>query len=78
MLNFTHTKRIQVLDPNDVANAVVNQVLSCTGRQLLIGDISWLAGLRSWPHYLGQAIIHSTDGQLDLALQGKETSSVKS
>lgn len=66
---------LQVLDPIDVSNAVVNQIMSCTGRQVLIGDINLLRGLRAWPHWLTQAIIHLTDGTVDVAIVGKETTS---
>ncbi|KAK5175778.1 uncharacterized protein LTR77_000918 [Saxophila tyrrhenica] len=62
-----------MLDPTDVANAVVKQVLSGKGAQLIMGaETSFLAGIRGWPHWLAQTIIHATDGQANMAQKGAE------
>jgi hypothetical protein len=62
-----------VINPQLVADAVVKQVLSGKGRQIILGaEIGWLAGIRGWPHWLSQAMIHSSDGKIKLAQLGTE------
>lgn len=54
-----------ILKPQVVADAVIQQVLSGRGKQLILGgDTSWLSGLRAWPHWFGQALLHSMDRRL--------------
>lgn len=56
-----------------MADAVVKQVLSGKGKQLIIGaEIGWLSGLRAWPHWVAQTFIHLSDGQVVLAEVGTE------
>ena len=62
---LTRISTPQVLDPNTVANAVVNQILSGKSRQIVLGGgTSWLAGLKAWPHWFAQALIRLSDGAM--------------
>jgi len=62
-----------VLDPVVVADAIVKQIISGKGKQLILGaDTSLVAGIRGWPHWLAQTVLHSTDGQVNMAQQGME------
>ncbi|KAF2716479.1 NAD(P)-binding protein [Polychaeton citri CBS 116435] len=41
------------IEPQSVANAVVNQVLSGRGRQIILGGgVGWIASIRAWPSWL--------------------------
>ena len=45
-----------------MADAIVKQVMSGNGAQLVLGaDISLVAGIRGWPHWFAQTVLHSTD-----------------
>ena len=64
---------MQIIDPNIVANAVVDQIISGRGRQIILGaEVGWLNGIRAWPHWLAQALIMSQDGAVDIAQIGEE------
>ncbi|KAK3071634.1 hypothetical protein LTR53_008276 [Teratosphaeriaceae sp. CCFEE 6253] len=55
--------RARILRPEVVSEAVVRQILRCRGGQVVLGgDIGWLAGIRSWPQWLQQTLIRTTDG----------------
>lgn len=63
--NELKPKNTFVLNPQVVADAVVQQVLSGKGKQIILGgDTGWLSGLRAWPHWLGQGLLQSMDSQL--------------
>jgi hypothetical protein len=63
----------QILNPQVVADAVVAQVLSGKGRQIILaGDLGPVASIRGWPHWLSQTLIHLTDGKVELAKPGIE------
>lgn len=68
------TKKSFVLSPQVVADAVVQQVLSGKGKQIILGgDTGWLSGLRAWPHWAGQALLQSMDSTMPrLAAVGTE------
>ena len=73
MVSLIYVLSVQVLDPQIVADAVVNQILSGKGRQIILGaETSWLAGIRGWPHWISQPLIHSSDGKVKLADEGME------
>lgn len=42
-----------IIEPQIVADAVVEQVLSGRGKQIILGGgLDWIAGARGWPHWL--------------------------
>lgn len=42
-----------LLEPQTVADAVVKQVLSGRGKQIILGGgVGWIAGIRAWPSWL--------------------------
>lgn len=46
-----------IIDPQTVADAVVKQVMSGRGKQIILGGgLGWLAGARGWPHWVTGAI----------------------
>lgn len=46
-----------IIDPQTVADAVVGQVLSGRGKQVILGGgLGWISGVRGWPHWLSGAI----------------------
>ncbi|KAM0718375.1 hypothetical protein Q7P37_005445 [Cladosporium fusiforme] len=59
-----------VIDPQTVADAVVKQVLSGRGQQIILGGgLGWISGLRGWPHWLSGAIGAVQASQLDRMLE---------
>lgn len=54
---------MKFIEPQTVADAVVNQVLSGRSKQIVLGGgIGWIAGIRAWPSWLsgGLAAIEGT------------------
>jgi all-trans-retinol dehydrogenase (NAD+) len=42
-----------VIEPQAVADAVVNQILSGRGKQILLsGGLGWIVSIRAWPSWL--------------------------
>jgi len=71
--NELDSAKAYVLNPQVVADAIVKQILSGNGRQIILGaDIGFLSGIRGWPHWLAQAIIHAAGGRVKLVEKGTE------
>ncbi|KAK3704871.1 hypothetical protein LTR37_013562 [Vermiconidia calcicola] len=71
--NELNAAKAFVLDPQVVSDAVVKQILSGKGRQIIVGGgTGWLAGIRAWPHWISQAILRSGDNKIKLADVGTE------
>lgn len=65
---------MQVLLPGVVAEAVVKQILSGKGRQIILaGDLGPVSTIQAWPRWLSQLLIRLTDGKVELAQKGAET-----
>jgi NAD(P)-dependent dehydrogenase (short-subunit alcohol dehydrogenase family) len=48
---------IGIIEPQSVADAVVNQILSGRGKQILLaGGLGWIAGIRAWPSWLSGSL----------------------
>ncbi|KAK3627163.1 hypothetical protein LTR56_019377 [Elasticomyces elasticus] len=52
----------RILAPEIISDAVVKQILSCKGKQLIIaGDMGWVAGVRGFPQWLQQIMFRFAD-----------------
>ncbi|KAK3635526.1 hypothetical protein LTR56_014693 [Elasticomyces elasticus] len=52
----------RILAPEVVSDAVVKQILSCKGKQLIVaGDMGWIAGVRGFPQWLQQIMFRFAD-----------------
>ncbi|CZT25480.1 related to a retinal short-chain dehydrogenase/reductase [Ramularia collo-cygni] len=61
-----------VLKPIDVSNAVIKQIVSGRGKQIILaGNLGPAVYLRSFPHWLSQAVFQLGDLQTKKALQNK-------
>ncbi|OCL08753.1 NAD(P)-binding protein [Glonium stellatum] len=59
--NSLNKTKSDVLTPKTVADAIVNQILSCRGGQLIIpGNLAKLSGLRGWTNWLQELIRDGT------------------
>ncbi|TKA79467.1 hypothetical protein B0A55_04211 [Friedmanniomyces simplex] len=62
----------RILAPEVVSEAVVKQILSCTGKQIILaGRMGWLAGLRGFPQWVQQLLLRTTDAANRRAFAGK-------
>jgi len=53
-----------ILEPEDVSTAVVNQVLSGRGGQLILpARMSFLSGIRGWPTWLSTGLRNKVSGE---------------
>ncbi|OCK77298.1 dehydrogenase/reductase SDR family member 8 precursor [Lepidopterella palustris CBS 459.81] len=57
--------KADLLTPQTIADAIVKQILSCSGGQRIIpSKISNVAGLRGWPNWLQEVVRDSTSNQV--------------
>jgi hypothetical protein len=58
----------KVLEPEDVSTAVVDQVLSGRGGQLVLpASMGLLSGIRGWPTWLSIGVRNKVSGELTLS-----------
>jgi len=62
----------KVIDPQIVSDAVVKQIVSCRGGQVIIGEGgSIISTLRSWPTWLRRLVMGSSEKTADLEIKTK-------
>ena len=60
-----------------MTDAVVKQVLSGRGRQIILNaGNNWQDGIGSWPHWIKEALTRSGEGKVTLSKAGEEHKNV--
>ncbi|KAJ3543588.1 hypothetical protein NM208_g2297 [Fusarium decemcellulare] len=51
------SKRGKMLEPDDISSAIVKQIFSCRGAQLIVPPkMTWISGIRGFPNWLQETI----------------------